>query len=669
MSLPETSISPPDWLRYRPDGRLIIPSEPGDLFALGHLIRGLEANLLSLYDTGKLSGTVHTCIGQELAALYILHALDHREDYVFSTHRNHGHFIAYGGRLESLYGEIMGKVNGACRGVGGSQHVACLNFHSSGIQGGMTGIATGVAHTLKQANKGAVSAVFIGDGTLGEGLVYESMNLASIWKVPVLFIVECNGVAQSTETSGTMSGSIKARAAAFDLDFLEVTDTDSDSIERIKSFVELRRASASPGVLSIRTRRLGPHSKGDDPRDASHIQSLWQIDPLSALRSGLDPEQVRMIENDNRTYVGAVTAFCLAAPDAEHVEGDGGLTLQRAAGANGSYEAFESRSTTWGANLNSALHRLIASHAEVLLLGEDLHDPYGGAFKVSRGVSTAFPDRVLSTPISEAGIVGAAIGMALSGRRPVVEIMFSDFLSLTLDQIANHAAKIPLIYPDGRCPLVVRSPSGGNRGYGPTHSQSLEYVYQGVPGLLILAPSHRHDPGLLLEKALLEMNCPCLFVEHKLLYGMKADIGKYRALNPEGENPFPTLWLATDKPADITIVSYGGMLSTAEAAAQKLEEEELTVEILAPAQLSPLPVGLIEHLVGCRAVLIVSETPAGAGFGVHLAARLLTQGFSGTCRIVGAHFGVIPAARGAEKAALPQVEHIVLAAESMILSA
>jgi len=154
----------------------------------------------------------------------------------------------------------------------------------------------------------------------------------------------------------------------------------------------------------------------------------------------------------------------------------------------------------------------------VYLLGEDILDPYGGAFKVTRGLSTAFPERVLTTPISEAAIVGVASGMALRGLRPVAEIMFGDFVTLIADQIVNHAAKFRWMYNDQvRVPLVVRTPMGGRRGYGPTHSQSLEKMFLGVPGLHVVAPNTLGDPGQLLEAAIADDD-PVLFVEHKLLY-------------------------------------------------------------------------------------------------------------------------------------------------------
>ena len=170
-------------------------------------------------------------------------------------------------------------------------------------------------------------------------------------------------------------------------------------------------------------------------------------------------------------------------------------------------------------SLNTALHQALASDQRVIVVGEDVLDPYGGAFKVTRGLSQAYPGQVITTPISEAGIVGLASGMALRGLRPVVEIMFGDFLTLAADQVINHASKFRYMYNDqARAPMVIRTPMGGRRGYGPTHSQTLEKHFLGTPGLRVLAPCAIDQPGELLREAILHDDDPVLFVENKLLY-------------------------------------------------------------------------------------------------------------------------------------------------------
>src|ERR1700722_7597209 len=169
-----------------------------------------------------------------------------------------------------------------------------------------------------------------------------------------------------------------------------------------------------------------------------------------------------------------------------------------------------------GQAINQALTRLLKRDERVYLLGEDLLDPYGGAFKVTRGLSTGFPGRVLTTPISEAAIVGVATGMALRGLLPIVEIMFGDFVTLCMDQLLNHVTKFAAMYNGQVAPhLVLRTPMGGYRGYGPTHSQTLDKFLTAIPGLAVIAPSHLHDIGALLEHAVLEQTEPVAFIENK----------------------------------------------------------------------------------------------------------------------------------------------------------
>jgi pyruvate/2-oxoglutarate/acetoin dehydrogenase E1 component len=215
------------------------------------------------------------------------------------------------------------------------------------------------------------------------------------------------------------------------------------------------------------------------------------------------------------------------------------------------------------ASLNAGLRAALADDERVIVLGEDVLDPYGGAFKVTRGLSSQFPDRVLATPISEAAIVAVATGLALRGCLPVAEIMFGDFLFLAGDQIVNHAAKYRAMFNDKvRVPLVIRTPMGGRRGYGPTHSQSLEKHFLGVPGLWVAAPNPLVDPGRLLRQAIFEVEDPVLFVENKIGYGdpVLRDVPGYDVVRlTDGSSPFPTVWLKPPGPPDGLLLCYGGM--------------------------------------------------------------------------------------------------------------
>jgi 2-oxoisovalerate dehydrogenase E1 component len=304
------------------------------------------------------------------------------------------------------------------------------------------------------------------------------------------------------------------------------------------------------------------------------------------------------------------------------------------------------------ASLNASLRRLLETRPDVIMLGEDLHDPYGGAFKVTAGLSSDFSGRVLSTPISEAGVVGAAIGLALAGFHPIVEIMFADFVSLAMDQIYNHAVKFPGMFPQCEVPLVIRTPAGGRRGYGPTHSQSPENLLTAVPGLTVVFGSHRHDAGALLTAAATEWRYPVAFLEHKLLYAEAQERAGYETVPAEpadaGAVLFETIVRRRDRP-DVTLVAYGGMLPVVERAAARLEDEDFVVEIVSPSLLQPFPrATLLAALRDRPCVAIVEESPFGPGFGSELAAALAESRFTGRVTRIAPPPVPIPAARSLE---------------------
>ena len=332
-----------------------------------------------------------------------------------------------------------------------------------------------------------------------------------------------------------------------------------------------------------------------------------------------------------------------------------------------------SRDATVRASLNAALAAALADDERVIVLGEDVADPYGGAFKVTAGLSTRFPDRVLTTPISEAGIVALATGMALRGFRPIAEIMFGDFLFLAGDQLVNHAAKYCAMFNQQvRVPLVVRAPMGGRRGYGPTHSQSLEKHFLGVPGLWVVAPHPLGDPGALLRQAI-ALDHPVLFVEHKLGYGepVRDDVPDRDTIRlADAAAPFPTVRLRPRGPADGLLLCYGGMVPLALRAADVLHErEQVHVELVVISQLSPTPASHLEAILADAApsvVVTVEEAPAEGGWGAELIATIErlrdARGLGAIAyRRVGAKNTPIPAARDLEDGVLPQVDDIVAA--------
>lgn len=244
------------------------------------LIRRFEERALAEFSTGKLFGTTHAYIGQEADAAGIFSVSD-PGDIVFSSHRCHGHFIAYGGDPYRLAAELMGKASGLVAGRGGSQHIHWRNFYSNGIQGGIVPLATGSAYAEKLQKTGKIAMVFIGDGTLGEGALYESLNIASLWQVPVLFVLENNRYAQTTPFELGVSGSLPGRFAAFHIKSWELESTDVLEIRlRAAEALQYVRGQGLPAALILHTYRFAAHSKGDDVRDRAEIARAREKDPL-----------------------------------------------------------------------------------------------------------------------------------------------------------------------------------------------------------------------------------------------------------------------------------------------------------------------------------------------------------------------------------------------------
>lgn len=273
-----------------------------------YFIRHFEQTLLQLFEEGMLNGTTHCCIGQEADSVGIMEHLQ-PNDHVFSNHRCHGHYLARTGDAFGLIAEIMGKRSGICAGYGGSQHIGTDRFKSNGIQGGIVPAATGIALSMKMKKQNTLSVVFIGDGTLGEGILYESLNMASLWKLPLLCVVENNGWAQSTPIQRDLAGTIRERFSAFDIPVEELTTTD---VQRIDSSAEelicrIRRGEG-PQVLVINTYRLCHHSKNDDNRPEKEVNERWETEPLRTHAIRLNPEVMETIEKEVKQALLSVVA-------------------------------------------------------------------------------------------------------------------------------------------------------------------------------------------------------------------------------------------------------------------------------------------------------------------------------------------------------------------------
>lgn len=638
-----------------------------DHYRTAILIRAVEERLLSLFSRRLLFGTVHTCIGQEWTGIALAAALD-KADYVVSNHRCHGHFLARTDNVEGLIAELMGRQTGVCGGRGGSQHLCQSGFFSNGIQGGIMPVAAGLALSQKLHNSRNLTVVFIGDGTLGEGAVYETLNCAARWALPLLVVLENNRYSQSTRQEQTLAGSITDRAKAFGIPaFVESTWNPEQLLQTAESCARQIRTTGGPVFLQIDTDRLMAHSKGDDDRSAAELEPCRRRDPIHRFQE-LFPDVAEEFRRDAEARIDRAVQSADAAPLASLAD------IHQKCGASaavGWHRATAGPAERCVDRIRTFLHEALQTDDRMILLGEDIESPYGGAFKVTQGLSTLFPGRVRNCPISEALIAGLGNGLALAGMRPVCEIMFGDFLTLTMDQIVNHACKFRFMYNDQvRVPLIIRTPMGGRRGYGPTHSQSLEKHFFGVPGLTVLAISHRIDPALVYNQLHESIEGPALVIENKILYGQRIPDQVPDGFQLEySDETLPAVRLRPEGPADITVVCYGEMLREVEQAIlAAFDEQEIICDVICPTQLCPLSIsGIAESAQLSGRLLVVEEGTAAFGFGAEVAAGVAERTGVRKIRRLSAPDLPIPACAPLEQQMLPG-KQVILAALSEMMS-
>jgi 2-oxoisovalerate dehydrogenase E1 component len=643
-----------------------VPSAPLndlELYRRMLLIRRTEEKLLQLHSQGLLSGTTHTSIGQESIAVGLLSHLE-PEDWVFSTHRCHGHFLAAGGDLTAFLAELMGKAEGVCGGRGGSQHLHGPGFISSGVQGQMVPVALGVAVGKQLRGEPGVSIVFVGDGTLGQGALYETMNMAALWSARLLIVLEDNAIAQTTPSSVGVAGDMLKRAEAFGIDAAELDGADVAALQpALAATLEAVRTQGRPAFRVVRTVRLGPHSKRDDERSPDELAELWKRDPVTLLAAALPDADRERIDEEIGAEIEAAVERAQAGADPDPVGHladvfpplDEAAAAQPWAKTEGTPRVVEA--------LNAALRDLLAADPEVHVFGQDLLEPYGGAFAVTRGLSTEFPDRIHPTPISEAAIAGTVTGFALAGGKAVAEVMFGDFIALATDQLVNSAAKHHYISRGtAQVNLVVRTPMGGGRAYGPTHSQSLEKLFFGIPGLRVVAVSSFSDPYATLYNAVAADPGPVLLIENKAVYGERVRVPQsgqveyFSARTSAGIYSNVRLSPAAFEDPDVTVITYGRGASLAWEPVRRLFlEHEIVTDLCVVTQLSPLDLDeILAPALASDCVVTVEEGWGESGFGAEVAARLAEAGFRGRFERIAARPTPIPAARTLEQEVLPE---------------
>ena len=586
------------------------------------LIRETEEALLDLFSKGRLNGTVHTCIGQEYIGA-LLPEIIIKGDVVFSNHRCHGHYIGRTDDVEGLLLEVMGSSLGAVSGVGGSQHLYHENgFYSNGILAGMTPVASGYAYTLKNTDN--IVCFFVGDGATGEGVFYESLNLISKFNLPIVIINENNNYSQSTSRNQTFFGDMKKRIEGFGINYKKVNIWDLENlIEELTSTFNDIRLNKKPIYIEVECYRLKAHSKGDDDRDIKEINKYLAIDPINIFKN-----------NNNELYLKytneATQRINLFLDKHPNVSNDPEVNHISSSNENKIiWTAFESYSNK---RVNDLIYESIKENMEIneniIFIGEDIEFPYGGAFKVSKDLSDRFKDRVYNMPDSEQAIVGFGNGMSLGGKLPICEIMFGDFLGLIFDQWLNHAAKFQKMYGNKfNVPIIIRTPMGGKRGYGPTHSQNIEKHFLGIPNTQVIAINPRHAPKEIYNVILQTIDKPTLIIENKLDYTRKDTPKKSISNYKYYKNNFPIYDLKysiINEDPDITVVCWGGLVYELEEIINDLtEREEIIVEMIIPTMLYPLNIKSIkDSVLRTKKILIIEDESSFATLSSEIIALL-----------------------------------------------
>jgi pyruvate/2-oxoglutarate/acetoin dehydrogenase E1 component/TPP-dependent pyruvate/acetoin dehydrogenase alpha subunit len=618
------------------------PIDPGeavvlrDLYRRMLLLRRFEERVAQHYAEGHIPGFVHLYIGQEACAVGVAAALE-KKDRFASYHRGHGHHLARGARPDRMFAELFARETGYCRGRGGCLHITDTTVGSlgaNGIVGSGLIIANGSGLSAKLKGDEAVTVCFFGEGASNQGKFHEALNLAAVWRLPVVFFCENNGYGESSPQPMTTSVEhIAVRALGYGMPGLVVDGNDVLAVrEAARQAVDRARAGEGPTLIEAKTQRWRGHFEGDPEtyRTREEVAAYEKDCPLSRLAGRLaeaglwGPADEEALEAEVREELDRAVAFALESPEPDPADlmrdiwtspgaGEGKAAGGAVSSAAGAAPVGEMRLATGLEAVQEALCEEMRRDPDVVMMGQDMHQ---GVYGVSTLVYEEFgPERVRPTPISENAMVGCAVGAAMTGLRPVVEIMFADFLMECMDPLINQAAK--LRYMTGgqvSLPLVVRVPGGSGFAAGAQHSQSPESMFTQVPGLKVVCASTPADIRGLLKTAIRDDN-PVLFIEHKALYYEGGEM-------PAESEPIPFGVADIKRPGtDVTVVAILAMVPRVLRVAETLEAEGVSIEVVDPRTLVPLDKETILGSVRRTGrLVIVEEGNLTGGVGAEIAA-------------------------------------------------
>ncbi len=632
------------------------------------VIRGFEERVSALYRDGEVPGFVHLSIGQEAAAVGACWPLG-PADVITSTHRGHGHCLAKGLEPLGMFAELMGRDEGTNRGRGGSMHIADPRLGilgANGIVAAGVPIAVGAATASQLRADGAVAVAFFGDGAPAQGAFHEAMNLAAVWQLPVVFFCENNGYAEFSPASTQHGASLERRAAGYGIRYHSVDGNDVvATADVMDGVVDAVRSGGGPVVVEATTFRWHGHYEGDPERYRTNdeVEEWKGRDPLlvheARLRhAGIGDDELKALQSSVAEQLDAAVeqARDLALPDPATVTD----FVLRARPQYPEPPAPPADAPVF--RMMDAVHDALEAELErddrVFVAGIDVGEG-GNVFGLTRGLRDRFGARVRDTPISETAIMGLGVGSAMAGMRPVVELMYLDFVGVCFDQLLNQAAKLPFMTGgNAEMAMVVRTQFGAGRSSGSQHSQSLEALLAHVPGLTVVMPSTPSDTYGLLRAAIQDPN-PVIFIENRLLYGMKGP-------RPSADHIVPIGVSAVVRPGtDVTVVSVSRMVHEAVAAAEALGEEGISVEVVDLRTVAPLDMGpVLESVRRTGRLLVAHEAVVPFGIGAEIVATVAREAFwdlDAPIQRVGAAASPAPYSPGLERAWLPDRDDIAAA--------
>ncbi len=643
------------------------------------LVRRFDERVIELFLQGLVKGTAHSCVGQEAIAVGACAAL-RDDDYVVSHHRGHGHCIAKGADLTRMMAELMGRKTGYCSGLGGSMHIAALDrgiLGANGIVGAGAGLGTGAALSARLRGTDQVCLVFFGDGAANEGIFHEAFNMASLWKLPVIFFCENNQYGLTTAMhESTAIDRLSKRAAGYSMPGETIDGNDVLAVQAsVAKAVTRARAGEGPSFIEALTYRWGDHSmRANLPRyRTEQEEARWrdESDPIARARRLLLDRQVREAGADSlrdEAFAAVENAIEEArqAPEPTLADLEGAVTAPHPdfppePGA----DAAGGREISYVEAIREAIDQEMARDGRVFVMGEDVGKT-GGIFGCTRGLIEKYgAARLRDTPISENAIANAAVGAAITGMRPIAEVQIFDFVTHMMDAIVNQAAKFRyMLGGKPTVPLVIRGPQGGGIRLAAQHSQSLETWFTHIPGLVVMAPSTAYDAKGLLTAAIRDDN-PVVFLEHKLLY--------VQAKGPVPEAPYAIPIGKADIKREgrhATVVATMAMVPQALAAARELAREGIEIEVIDPRTLRPLDAGtIIASVRKTNRLVVAHEGWIKWGFGAELAALVTEEAFDdldAPVARVGMRDVPMPYNDNLERAVIPGAADIVAAVKKVL---